>query len=77
MAGFFDVFKAVKSQEDAAALQILPGLIAEVDAITDASARLGHALRGVFAGNIFDLGASTADVQIKMVMVIDLLDFKI
>jgi hypothetical protein len=49
-AGFGDVFAAVKAAENAKALALLPGVLAELDAIDGDGARLEAALRGVFAG---------------------------
>ncbi|KAK9908314.1 hypothetical protein WJX75_005862 [Coccomyxa subellipsoidea] len=61
--GFEDVFKSVKTEENEKALALLPAVLRELDAITDHSQRLEMVLRGVFAGNIFDLGAaSSADL---------------
>ncbi|EIE21322.1 hypothetical protein COCSUDRAFT_53962 [Coccomyxa subellipsoidea C-169] len=61
--GFEDVFRSVKAEENDKALALLPELLRELDSITDHSQRLETVLRGVFAGNIFDLGAaSSADL---------------
>jgi type II pantothenate kinase len=57
-AGFPDCFLAVKAAENTSALEHLPGLLAELDAL-DGSERLLACVQGVFAGNIFDLGAAT------------------
>lgn len=54
---FDDPYRLAKARENAAALAVLPALLAELDALDDQA----HALRlieGVFAGNIFDLGAT-------------------
>ncbi|KAG1655241.1 hypothetical protein FOA52_007973 [Chlamydomonas sp. UWO 241] len=59
-AGFDDIFRAVKAKENDAALSHLPGLLAELDACASARARWEQVLRGVFAGNIFDLGAANS-----------------
>ncbi|GFH12611.1 DUF89 domain-containing protein [Haematococcus lacustris] len=59
-AGFHDIFAAVKSRENQAALAVLPSLLQELDGILDAKARWEQLLRGVFAGNIFDLGAAAS-----------------
>ncbi|KAF6265469.1 hypothetical protein COO60DRAFT_1697762 [Scenedesmus sp. NREL 46B-D3] len=59
-AGFQDVFKGVKQTEDKAALQLLPHLLQLLDQQPNPSAAMEAALRGVFAGNIFDLGAAAS-----------------
>eukprot|EP00892_Ulva_mutabilis_P004953 jgi/Ulvmu1/282/UM001_0286.1 len=56
-AGFYDPYATLKADENAKALDLLPGVLAEVDAVTDPLERLHAAIRGVFAGNVFDLGA--------------------
>lgn len=53
--GFPDPFRAVKRREIELALPLLPGVLAEVDAL-DGDARLRALVEGIFAGNIFDLG---------------------
>ncbi|KAK9798561.1 hypothetical protein WJX73_006487 [Symbiochloris irregularis] len=55
--GFGDVYKQVKFQENVKALGLLSEVLRELDAISDLQPRLDAALRGVFAGNVFDLGA--------------------
>jgi uncharacterized protein with ATP-grasp and redox domains len=62
-AGFADIFLYVKAKENEQALSLLPDLLAELDSISDPTARLEQALRGVFAGNIFDLGAAASAQQ--------------
>jgi len=57
-SGFADPYRQVKAQENDLALQVLPGLLAELDAM-DEPARWAALWRGVFAGNIFDLGAKS------------------
>lgn len=37
---------------------MLEGVIAQADAIKDVGARIDHLVKGVFSGNIFDLGAA-------------------
>ncbi len=60
-AGFQDVFKAVKVRENGLALALLPSVLAELDSLSsDIKARWQLVLRGVFAGNIFDLGAAAS-----------------
>ena len=46
----------MKLAENASALSLLPGVLAELDAVADPAARWEQVLRGCFAGNIFDLG---------------------
>lgn len=59
-AGFSDAYRHVKASENDAALDLLPDVLAELDG-HDAD-RLEALVRGVFAGNVFDLGAkSTTD----------------
>lgn len=58
--GFFDPFREVKRKENAAALRLLPALLADVDAEDDAVRRMALAFRGVLAGNVFDLGAQAS-----------------
>lgn len=54
--GFEDPFHGVKRREDMTALALLPGLLAEIDALpTDE--QLNCLIEGLFAGNIFDLGS--------------------
>lgn len=54
--GFADPFAGVKQRENAAALELLPRLLAELDALP-ARERLAHLAVGLMAGNLFDLGA--------------------
>ncbi|GBG83251.1 hypothetical protein CBR_g36866 [Chara braunii] len=61
--GFEDIFKTVKGEENESALKLLPSLLEEIDLINDGVQRLERLIKGVFAGNIFDLGAAkTADL---------------
>jgi type II pantothenate kinase len=55
-AGFDDPYRHIKQKENAAALTIYPRMIAELDAQPD-DVRLAELITGIFAGNIFDLGA--------------------
>jgi damage-control phosphatase, subfamily II, stand-alone protein len=59
-AGFLDPYAAVKAEQTAQALDILPSVLAEHDAAADSIARMRSVLDGVFAGNIFDLGAAAS-----------------
>jgi len=55
--GFSDIYWQDKEAENAAALQVLPDLLREMDAEGDASKRLLALIRGALAGNIFDWGS--------------------
>ena len=60
--GIADPYDYVKRDENDKALKLLPALLKELDAI-DEGQRLETLVRGVFAGNMFDLGAvSTNDL---------------
>ncbi|EFJ49670.1 hypothetical protein VOLCADRAFT_80583 [Volvox carteri f. nagariensis] len=60
-AGFQDIFAEVKAAENERALALLPGVLRELDEMEGGfPAELELALRGVFAGNIFDLGAAAS-----------------
>jgi len=58
--GFADCFRGVKAAENATALRALAGALAATDGIEDDGERLLALVRGVFAGNIFDLGAAAS-----------------
>lgn len=59
--GFADPFATVKQHANEAALKLLPGVLAEMDA-ADEAARRELLVRGLMAGNVFDLGSrATAD----------------
>lgn len=61
--GFEDAYVTIKAEENAAALRLLPGVLAELDEIGDPDRLLRTHLEHVFAGNIFDLGcAVTTDL---------------
>ncbi len=55
---FDDPYAVVKRAEDDSALALLPDLLAEIDAM-DPAERGEALIRGVFAGNLFDLGAKS------------------
>jgi type II pantothenate kinase len=58
-----DPFQKLKARENQAMLKLYPKLIAELDVHTSASEELLLLVEGVFAGNIFDLGAgATAEL---------------
>ncbi len=54
--GFDDPFQAIKQRENQTALGLLPGLLAELDQ-AGRSAQEELLVRGLMAGNLFDLGA--------------------
>jgi type II pantothenate kinase len=56
--GFVDPFADLKERENEAALPFLPRVVAELDSHRDELDQIGAVVRGVFAGNIFDMGAS-------------------
>lgn len=55
--GFIDAFADVKNRENEQMLPLLPRVCRQLDALTDPAHQLRAAIEGVFAGNIFDLGA--------------------
>jgi uncharacterized protein with ATP-grasp and redox domains len=57
-----DPYAPVKAQENAAALELLPDVLAELDAMPD-DQRLQALIVGTFAGNKFDLGATSTNKQ--------------
>src|SRR5438552_1656953 len=54
--GFVDAFVDLKNRENAKMLPILPAVCAEIDTLSGA-AQIMALTEGVFAGNIFDMGA--------------------
>lgn len=54
---FMDPFRLAKRRENESALALLPSLLHELDAMDEAS-RATAIVQGMFAGNIFDLGAT-------------------
>ncbi|CAO2814791.1 unnamed protein product [Amaranthus hypochondriacus] len=56
--GFRDIFKKVKDEENAKAITLFPDVVGLSDAIEDPGKRLENLVRGIFAGNIFDLGSA-------------------
>ncbi|OAE26615.1 hypothetical protein AXG93_4542s1360 [Marchantia polymorpha subsp. ruderalis] len=58
--GFSDIYKNVKDEENTKCLALFPDVVKTADNIEDVGERIEHLMRGVFAGNIFDLGASQA-----------------
>jgi type II pantothenate kinase len=57
---FPDAYRPVKDSENAAALAVLPDLLAELDCIAGREERLRSIVEGVLAGNIFDWGSRAA-----------------
>ncbi|CAJ2628237.1 unnamed protein product [Trifolium pratense] len=55
--GFRDIFKKVKDEENAKAISLFENVVRLNDAIEDEGKRLENLVRGIFAGNIFDLGS--------------------
>ena len=55
-AGFDDPYRLAKARENETALEVLPRVLSQLDAMT-ADEREIDVVEGVFAGNIFDLGA--------------------
>jgi type II pantothenate kinase len=60
--GFVDAFLDLKNRENAAALPLLPAVCREIDALSGAE-QLRAVVEGVFAGNIFDMGAEATAKQ--------------
>ncbi|KAJ1403745.1 hypothetical protein SESBI_27089 [Sesbania bispinosa] len=56
--GFRDIFKKVKDEENAKAISLFESVVNLNDAIEDEGKRLENLVRGIFAGNIFDLGSA-------------------
>ncbi|KAL2924923.1 hypothetical protein RDABS01_034130 [Bienertia sinuspersici] len=56
--GFRDIFKKVKDDENAKAISLFSNVVSLSDAIEDPEKRLENLIRGIFAGNIFDLGSA-------------------
>lgn len=54
--GVDDPYRAIKAHENAAALRELPARLGVIDALPE-KARLEELVRGIFAGNLFDMGA--------------------
>uniref|UniRef100_M1BEH2 Pantothenate kinase n=1 Tax=Solanum tuberosum TaxID=4113 RepID=M1BEH2_SOLTU len=56
--GFRDIFKKVKDEENAKAISLFKDVVCLNDAIEDEAKRVENLVRGIFAGNIFDLGSA-------------------
>ncbi|KAL3630005.1 hypothetical protein CASFOL_022989 [Castilleja foliolosa] len=64
--GFRDIFKKVKDEENAKAISLFEGVVHLNDSIQNEAERVENLLRGIFAGNLFDLGsAQLAEVFAK------------
>ncbi|XP_076944795.1 damage-control phosphatase At2g17340-like [Bidens hawaiensis] len=57
--GFRDIFKKVKDEENAKAITLFKDVVNLNDAIEEEPKRVENLVRGIFAGNIFDLGSAT------------------
>ena len=57
--GFVDPFEDLKQRENETALPLLPTVVRELDQHTGADQIL-TAVKGIFAGNIFDMGAAAS-----------------
>ncbi|PKU87843.1 Uncharacterized protein MA16_Dca017615 [Dendrobium catenatum] len=55
--GFRDIFKKVKDEENAKAISLFEDVVRRNDAIDEGN-RVENLIRGVLAGNIFDLGSA-------------------
>ncbi|XP_031493856.1 damage-control phosphatase At2g17340-like [Nymphaea colorata] len=56
--GFRDIFRKVKDEENAKAIALFEGVVRLNDAIEDDKRRVESLIRGIFAGNVFDLGSA-------------------
>ncbi|CAK9220477.1 unnamed protein product [Sphagnum troendelagicum] len=56
--GFYDIYRKIKDDENMKAIKLLEHVIGTADAITDEGERIEHLIKGIFSGNIFDLGAA-------------------
>ncbi|KAJ4962351.1 hypothetical protein NE237_022290 [Protea cynaroides] len=56
--GFRDIFKKVKDEENSKASSLFGDVVLLNDAIEDEVKRIENLIRGIFAGNIFDLGSA-------------------
>ncbi len=62
--GFADPYRHAKHRENESALRFLPDVLAELDGLPEEPRRRA-AIDGVFAGNIFDLGATQTQAMFK------------
>lgn len=56
--GIADPYQHIKERENSRCIEMFPSLVQELDRMADAETVLEKLVLGVFAGNIFDLGAS-------------------
>ncbi|CAA7408011.1 unnamed protein product [Spirodela intermedia] len=56
--GFRDIFKKVKDNENAKAISLFEDVVRLNDSIEDGTKRVENLIRGILAGNIFDLGSA-------------------
>jgi len=56
--GFRDIFKKVNDEENDKAISLFEGVVRLNDAIEDEGKRVENLIRGILAGNIFDLGSA-------------------
>ncbi|XP_006364340.1 uncharacterized protein At2g17340 isoform X1 [Solanum tuberosum] len=56
--GFRDIFKKVKDEENAKAISLFEDVVHLNDAIEDEAKRMENLVKGIFAGNLFDLGSA-------------------
>ncbi|KAL8154482.1 damage-control phosphatase At2g17340-like [Apium graveolens] len=56
--GFRDIFKKVKEEENTKAMSLFEKVVRLNDDIEDEAKRVENLVRGIFAGNVFDLGAA-------------------
>ena len=60
--GFEDPYRLAKAEQNAAVRRVLPRVLSELDAMPD-RARREELMRGVFAGNIYDQGATETNAM--------------
>lgn len=62
--GLSDPYRPVKAKENALAMKLLPGRLSQLDAMPSMD-RAKATIEGVFAGNIFDLGAVSTNAMFE------------
>lgn len=62
--GLYDPYRLAKSRENALAMKLLPARLRELDAMAPPT-RARDVIEGVFAGNIFDLGATSTNAMFE------------
>ncbi|MEM1107468.1 MAG: ARMT1-like domain-containing protein [Planctomycetota bacterium] len=63
-AGIDDAYRLAKQTDTAHALELLPSLLEELDAMPEADRQVAI-IEGIFAGNIYDLGATETVAMFK------------